>query len=77
VVEFAIDALVTGSDAGPAAALIAVDVATSAATSISEDCLETHGAMGHTWEFGGHRFLKQALVLRAIERGLRRECGDG
>lgn len=51
---------------GPRAAQVACEVATAAAVANAEDCLETHGAIGHTWEFAGHRFLKRAHVLSGL-----------
>ena len=45
---------------------VAAELATEYAVENAEACLETHGAMGFTWEFVGHRYLKRAHVLRAL-----------
>ncbi|MFC0533401.1 acyl-CoA dehydrogenase family protein [Phytohabitans kaempferiae] len=50
----------------------AASVTGAAAARNAEDCLETHGAMGHTWEFVGHRYLKRAYLLRAMNLALGR-----
>ncbi|GAA1022787.1 acyl-CoA dehydrogenase [Acrocarpospora pleiomorpha] len=64
--EFALDQV--GAEAAVVASSIddALAIALDAALGNAEACLETHGAMGFTWEFAGHRFLKRAHLLRAL-----------
>ena len=65
-VELAVDHVGADGEAFEPLADAALSLAVEAALVNAEACLETHGAMGFTWEFGGHRFLKRAHVLRAI-----------
>jgi hypothetical protein len=53
----------TGSNIAPHAALIA---ATAAADAARRHCLQVCGAIGFTWEFALHRYIRRSLVLEAL-----------
>ena len=38
-------------------------VASRAAHTATEACIQVHGGMGYTWELDAHLFLKRVLVL--------------
>jgi hypothetical protein len=51
------------TDVAPRAALIA---AAAAADAARRNCLQVCGAIGFTWEFGLHRYMRRSLVLEAL-----------
>lgn len=52
-----------GSDVAPRVALIA---AAAAADAARRNCLQVCGAIGFTWEFALHRYIRRSLVLDAL-----------
>jgi hypothetical protein len=52
-----------GSDVAPRVALVAAAAAAAAARG---NCLQVCGAIGFTWEFALHRYMRRSLVLDAL-----------
>jgi alkylation response protein AidB-like acyl-CoA dehydrogenase len=66
LVKLAIEAVVEGSPSAGDAVSRAASYAGEMAVTVAGDALQLHGGIGYTWESGIHRYLKRAVLDRAL-----------
>ncbi|AFM19046.1 acyl-CoA dehydrogenase [Mycolicibacterium chubuense NBB4] len=65
LIDEAVEAVATGSDAAIAAAM-AKSYTCSAAVDVAGKAMQLHGGIGYTWESGIHTYLKRAALNRSL-----------
>lgn len=65
LVEAAVDAVATGSDARTAVSM-AKAYASETAVAVAGKAMQLHGGIGYTWESGVHVYLKRASLNRSL-----------